>query len=392
MVSPEATGIEPAALDALLVRAAREVEEGHLPSAQIALARHGRLLAFRTFGTVRHEGVAAPATNETRYCVFSCTKAITSAIAWLLVQEGQLRIDERVAGVVPEFAANGKDAVLVEHLFTHTAGFPHAPFDPLEFPDVARRRARFAQWKLRWEPGTRFEYHPSSSMYVVADILERRTGATYAELVRTRIAEPLGLESLHCGLPRALHGTLADIVHVGAALTDADYAKMGVPPPPVTEVTEEALQHFNEPAVRESGIPGGGATMTAADLAMFYQALLTGRAPDGTVVWRPETLEMARTIRSGTLTDPVFGKLANRGLGIIIAGGDDRNYRGFGHTNSPLAFGHNGAGGQIAWADPATGLSLGYCTNGHDRNAFRQARRGIGISSRAAAVAVERES
>jgi len=385
MAIPEAAGLDPAALDALLVRAAREVDEGHLPSAQIALARHGQLIAFQTFGTVTHEGLAAAATNETRYCVFSCTKAITSAIAWLLIQDGQLSVDERVADVVPEFGANGKEQVRVEHLFTHTAGFPHAPFDPVDFRDVTRRRARFASWRLRWEPGTRFEYHPSSSMYVVADILERRTGTTFAELVRTRIAEPLGLD-IHCGLPRDLHGQLADIVHVGSAMTDADYGKMGVPPPPVTEVTEEALQHFNRPEVREAGIPGGGATMTAADLALFYQALLTGRAPDGTVLWRRETLEMARTIRSGSLTDPVFGKLANRGLGIIVAGGDDRNYRGFGHANSPIAFGHNGAGGQIAWADPVTGLSLGYCTNGHERNAFRQARRGIGISSRAAVV------
>ena len=111
MVSPEAAGIEPAAPDALLARATREVDEGHLPSAQIALARHGQLIAFRTFGAVTHEGVAAPATNETRYCVFSCTKAITLAIAWLLIQEGTLRIDERVADVVPEFGANGKEQV-----------------------------------------------------------------------------------------------------------------------------------------------------------------------------------------------------------------------------------------------------------------------------------------
>ena len=69
---------------------------------------------------------------------------------------------------------------------------------------------------------------------------------------------------------------------------------------------------------------------------------------------------MAREVRSGDLRDMVFGKLANRGLGLMIAGGDDRNYRGFGHTNSPLAFGHNGAGGQLAWVDPASGISLAY--------------------------------
>ena len=63
------------------------------------------------------------------------------------------------------------------------------------------------------------------------------------------------------------------------------------------------------------------------------------------------------------------------------------NYRGFGKTNSPLAFGHGAAGGQIGWADPTTGISLGYCTNGFDRNDMRQGRRGVGISSLAVVCA-----
>ena len=83
----------------------------------------------------------------------------------------------------------------------------------------------------------------------------------------------------------------------------------------------------------------------------------------------------------------LMGIPVNRALGVVVAGDEHRNARGFGHTNSPLAFGHGGAGGQIAWGDPATGISLGYCTSGHDRNVIRQARRGIGISSRAASCA-----
>ena len=72
----------------------------------------------------------------------------------------------------------------------------------------------------------------------------------------------------------------------------------------------------------------------------------------------------------------------NRALGVVVAGGDGMaNYRGFGKTNSALAFGHGGAGGQIGWADPATGISLGYATNGFDRNDMRQGRRGVALSS-----------
>ena len=125
----------------------------------------------------------------------------------------------------------------------------------------------------------------------------------------------------------------------------------------------------------------------AADLALFHQALLHGGL-DGVELWSEEMRTSARRIRTGDLTDPMFRKPANRGLGIIISGDESRSFRGFGKTNSPQAFGHNGAGGQLAWVDPATGLSLGYVTPGHDRNSIRQARRGVAISSLAAECAL----
>jgi CubicO group peptidase (beta-lactamase class C family) len=93
-------------------------------------------------------------------------------------------------------------------------------------------------------------------------------------------------------------------------------------------------------------------------------------------------------VRSGEYKDPIFGVKCNRALGVVVAGGDGMaNYRGFGKTNSALAFGHGGAGGQIGWADPATGISLGYTTNGFDRNDVRIGRRGVAISSLAAVCA-----
>jgi CubicO group peptidase (beta-lactamase class C family) len=388
--SPESVGIDPEALEALFERAEKEVREGTLPSVQIAVAREGRIAGMRTFGRAVFGGREAEADDDSLYCIFSCTKAITSAAAWLLIQEGKLSVEERVCEIVPEFGTHGKDAVVVEQLFTHTAGFPAAPFQPAAFLDRDRRLDYFAKWRLNFEPGSRFIYHPSSSMYVIAELIERRSGLSYHDFVRQRIALPLGLPDLFVGLPDAEHGRAADIEHRGEELTDADYEKLGFPKPPETEVTEEAVQGFNRAEVRRAGIPGGGAFTNAHTLALFYQGLLSGgRTAEGAPIWKPETLAMARRIRNPELTDIVFGKRANRGLGLIIAGDEDRTYRGFGHTNSDDAFGHGGAGGQIGWADPATGISVGYCTNGFDRHAIRQARRGIGISSRAAACALD---
>jgi CubicO group peptidase (beta-lactamase class C family) len=393
--SPESVGIDSSKLEALFERAEKEVREGLLPSVQIAVARQGQIAAMRTFGSTVSQvgpdtGKSVPASDETLYIVYSATKAITSAAAWILIQEGRLRIDEKVADIVPEFGSNGKGVVTVEQLFTHTAGFPAAPYPQREWNDRQARLERFASWRLDWEPGSRFIYHPTSSMWVLAEIIERRASCDYREFVKERIAAPLGLPDLRVGLPPAEQQRIADVVHVGEELTKEERAKLGWPDKIESEVSEPMLQGFNDPAVRQAGAPGAGGIMTAAELALFYQALLNGgRAQGGAPIWKPETIEMARQVRSGDLRDMVFDKPASRGLGLIIAGDKTRNFRGFGHTNSELAFGHNGAGGQLAWGDPASGISLGYCTNAHDRNELRQGRRGVGISSRAAACTTD---
>ena len=109
---------------------------------------------------------------------------------------------------------------------------------------------------------------------------------------------------------------------------------------------------------------------------------------DGVELWSTAMLEDALRIRSKDLTDMMFKKPANRALGMIISGDESRNFRGFGKSNSAAAFGHNGAGGQLCWVDPATGISLAYLTPGHDRNPIRQGRRGVAIGSLAADCAL----
>ncbi|MEM9622321.1 MAG: serine hydrolase domain-containing protein [Pseudomonadota bacterium] len=372
--SVEELGLNPAKVEALLGRVQREVDEGLLPGVQVALGRHGKIAVCESYGT---------ATNDSLICIFSATKGITSAAAWLLMQDGQLSEQELVADIIPEFATNGKEVITVQQLFTHTAGFPHAPFASLQWLSKEETLGRFAQWRLSFTPGSQFEYHPSSSMWVIAEIIERRSGLAFTEFVQQRVLAPLGLNSLFVGLPEAQNERALPVKHCGDPLTPEDYKNMGMPVPPETEVTETALLNFNKPEVRAVGVPGGGGFASASDLALFYQALLHGGL-DGVELWRRETLDDALQIRSGDLTDMMFKKPANRALGMIISGDESRSFRGFGKTNSPAAFGHNGAGGQLAWVDPATGLSLAYLTNGHDRNSVRQARRGVAIGSMAA--------
>ena len=386
--SPREVGLDPEKVEALFSRAEREVKDGLLPSAQIAIARNGKIGAMRTVGRAVQGGAEKPATNETLYTIFSCTKAIMSAAAWILIGEGKLSASERAAEIVPEFGTNGKDAITVEQILLHVGGFPNAPYPQGEWGDRKKRLERFSKWRLEWPVGSKFEYHPTSGFWVIAEIIERRTGKDFRQFVHERISTLLGLPELRVGLPREHHGRVAELCYVGEYLTDEERKQLGIPPMPETEVTEDAIMGFNRPNVREAGVPGGGGIMTAGDLALFYQGLIRNRGTDGAPIIKPEALKDGLRVRSGEYRDPIFGVPVNRGLGVVVAGGDGRaNYRGFGKTNSALAFGHGGAGGQIGWGDPAKGISIGYCTNGFDRNDLRQGRRGVAISSLAAVCA-----
>ena len=364
-------------VEALLQRAGKEVDDGWLPAAQLAIAREGEVVLQQSYGSAQ---------DDSLICVFSATKAITSAAAWLLFQQGELSEEERVADIVPEFATKDKNHITVGQLFSHTAGFPHAPFAPLDWDDKDKRYARFAKWWLNWDPGSRFEYHASSSMWIIAEIIERRSGETYRDFVRSQVIEPLQLQDLYVGLPTPQNPRALPCVYVGEAMTPQEYKDLGMRVPPETEVTESAILSFNTPEVRAVGVPGGGAFATASAMTLFYQALLHGGNSHASP-WSMQTLLDARRVRSGDFTDLLFKKPANRALGVIISGDKSRNFRGFGKTNSPEAFGHNGAGGQLVWADPATGISFTYLTPGHDRNSVRQGSRGVAISSLAAVCA-----
>jgi CubicO group peptidase (beta-lactamase class C family) len=129
---------------------------------------------------------------------------------------------------------------------------------------------------------------------------------------------------------------------------------------------------------REVGIPGGGGFSNASDVAMFYQELLHNTKG----LWDPEVLLDGTQRVRNNLPDPLYRTPASRALGTVIAGDDGAQHlRGFGRTFGPRAFGHGGAGGQIALADPDTGISFAYLTNGHDRHILRQGRRGVALTS-----------
>ena len=364
-------------VDALLARARQEVEEGILPSCQVALARHGELVAFEAFGD---------ATTATRYAVFSCVKAFVAAAAWSLMGEGKLDASRPVADYLPEFATMGKEVVIVEQLLTHTAGFPRAVLGPPEWDTSPSRLQAFSGWTLEWEPGTAYEYHPTSAHWVLAEILQRVDGEDFRAVVHRRVTEPAGIQRRVLGVPPDEQDDIATVeVRGEEASADELESVLGVRRIPKADATYEALLYLNRPEVRTLGVPGGGGIMRADELALFYQALLLNPGQ----AWDPEVLADATGTVRNRFPDRLFGSPANRTLGLVVAGDDGTGFvRGFGTATSSRAFGHGGAAGQIGWADPESGLSLGFVTNGIDVNVIRQGRRGVEISTLAGACVV----
>lgn len=366
------------AIAALLARAEKSAGIDPLCATQVALARDGELLAFEAFGTAPFAGAGRAVDRDTLFCVYSVTKAITSAASWILVQEGKLSLADRVVDHIPDFGAHGKDVVTVEQLLTHTAGFPTAKFPDADLPDREKRVQHIAEWPLEWAPGSRFTYHGTSSMWVLAELIARCCGVDYREFIRTRIFEPLGLQNLFLGLPDSEQSRVADVISVGKPMT-AESSKASPVDAPV--IGADTVNWANRPANRRVGAPAGGAISTAADIALFYQGILADAEGGGAGIWRPETLRDVWTIRNEAFIDPMTKQPALRGLGVVMAGESGRMWRGFAETCSPRAFGHMGAAGQVSWADPETGISFVFLTNGAQQDAGRQGANGFRLST-----------
>ena len=366
--------IDPDKVDALLARVRREVDEGLSPAVQIAVAHDGRVVVDETFG--------APA--DCRFLAFSATKALVAAAIWRLIDAGEVDISVTAATYIPEFGTNGKDVVTLEHLLTHTGGFPFAPLGPNRWATPEGRREAFAKWRLTLDVGSTFVYHPTAGHWVLGEILSTVTGMDHADAIEELVTAPLGLPRL-LGIGLDQQDGIQEAVGVGVPPTPdemeeaygfkVDVAAL-IPP----DVALNALTTLNHPEARVVGVPGGGGIMRAADIALLYQGLM--RNADG--LWTDQALfEGTEHVRM-TLPD-MWGVPASRTLGLVVAGEDGLGYRrGFGRTASPQAFGHNGAGGQLAFGDPATGLSVGYLTAGLDQNMIRQQRRDVAIASLAA--------
>ena len=335
---PVSLGFAPPPLQHLDRLIRRHIEEGRYPGAQIALARHGKLAVFRSYGYASTGRATVPATGETLFLLFSQTKVLTSAAVWTLIEEGKLSFMDRIADHLPEFAQRGKGEITLHQVMTHQGGFPSGDVSRETWTDHARMRADVCDFSLDWTPGTRLQYHPRAAHLTQAMVIEAVTGQDYRDVIRDKVLAPLGLAGeIFVGVPAKEQVRCAD--------------------------TYAAEQRDNSPEFKAAGMPSGGGYATARGMAAFYQMLL-GRGRLANVrLLSPRLVAYVTRSHTGERGDDAMGGTPmHRGLGPHVRGESDR-IRGLGTIGAPETFGHGGAGTSYSWADPTSGVSLCYITN-----------------------------
>lgn len=349
------------------------VETGQLVDAQYALARDQEVFAAAAFGG---------ASLDSRFCIFSATKPVFAALVWRLLDDQRLRLDTRVVDLWPEFGLHGKHTITIEQLLLFTAGIPNASIARDEI-GMRELRARAMQgWATEWEPGSRYQYHPFSAGWVLSEIVSRVTEFDHGEALRAFVLDPLGIERLDLGSAVDLGGDIRPVQFIRSAPVDPFEVLAGQPSP--SNAVDDASEPFdilglaNDPVVIAAGVPGAGAIADASSVAAFYQALLHNPRE----LWSASVLRDATTNIRNTMPDLLrLGAPANRTIGLIIATDDnprlsrpaygvDLVMHPFGPAVSGATFGHGGGGGQIAFADPTTGLSFCFLSNAIDRDTF----------------------
>jgi CubicO group peptidase (beta-lactamase class C family) len=337
-------------------------EQGELGAA-VAVFRGGRLVVDLWGGYADPER-KRPWRRDTIANVYSTTKGVMALCALRLADRGALDVDAPVSRYWPEFAAAGKGALPVRWLLSHRAGLPAiaAKLPKEALFDWPRMCAALAEQEPWWEPGTQHGYHAMTFGHLVGEVLRRIDGRSVGDFLREELAAPLGLD-FHIGVPTEALARCAEMVPAVMAPGSPDPLQQ-MSSQPAGSVTRMAFTNppqppgtVNSEAWRRAEIPAGNGHGDARSLARLYGGLATGGGLDGARLLSRAWIQRACEEQSYGKDAVLLGMPTRFGLGFMLH-----------HAFLPLgpnksAFGHPGAGGSIAFADPETGLGFAYVMN-----------------------------
>ena len=312
------------------------IRDGRLPGAVVVVGHAGEIVYERAFGARAVDGPPEAMTPDTIFDLASLTKVVaTTTSVMILVEEGRLRLRDRVATYLPEFSSHGKDRITIEHLLTHVSGLrPDLPLEEV-FEGADTAIARAADEVPEAGPGERFVYS-DINFFVLGEVVRRVTGQTLDQFARDRIFRPLGMRDTGFNPPASLRPRIAPTEPCAplAWPCGGDGAVM-------------LRGRVHDPTARRMGGVAGHAGLfsTAGDLARFCRMLLGAGTLDDVRILAP--LTVARMTRVST--PPQMAD--RRGLGWDL---DSRFSSNRGDLFSFGSYGHPGFTGTSLWLDPAS--------------------------------------
>lgn len=284
---------------------------------------------------------------------YSVTKNTIGLSVGLLVERGQLDLDERVAHYWPEFAAKGKRRVTVRQLLSHQAGLPQTS-PPLTWDELLDHHAaaeRLAASRPFWHPGSAFGYHAVTIGSLGDELVFRVTGRTLHEFYEREIREPLGVD-FFLGLPGEHESRRVDVLPMIKPVSDTSAPAFSALGPVVFGPMPGGVDMANSPRSWRYGHPATSGTGTSRGIARLMAAAVTG--VDGA-----EPFLGADTVEQ-------IGQQQIRGYDEVLHQHDRAHAIVFQKPSQQLAFGgprsfgHDGAAGALACVDPDTGLAFAW--------------------------------
>ena len=308
-----------------------------------------------------------PWSPDTLVNVYSASKGMATLAFAILVDQGQVRYEDRVADHWPEFGAEGKHQITIAQLLSHQAGLcgieASVSVEDLYRPDYMANL--LAGQKPLWPPAEAAGYHAITWGYFPLELIRRITGQSIGDYLQTRVAQPLAAD-IYIGLPSNLHHRCADLIGPNHARSASSPGPSPLPAPaePPNKLFTLALlnpliapyKHASSRAWRLAEIPAANGHASARGLAKMYAALAAGgRLNETRIVSRATLLEACQPEVEHWL-DLVMGTRVRRSRGFIL--NTDNAY-----GPNANAFGHAGAGGSVGYADPDANIAFAYVMN-----------------------------
>jgi len=335
----------------------KNFERGDEVGASVAVTQDGEPVVDLWAGDADSHGT--PWVEDTIVCVFSTTKTMVATCMLVLADRGEIDLSAPVSRYWPEFAQNGKEAVEVRHVMSHSAGLPG--FDPplekieelYDWDNIVGRLAAQAPW---WEPGTASAYHATTQGYLLGEIVRRVTGRTLGTFFREEIAEPLGAD-FHIGLDPVHDARVGETI--APTQTPGDSA-VYEPGSVMARMTAGAqLDPAVEPLTtewRRAGMPSGGGFGNARSVARVHSALACGGTVDGVRLLSKAGVE--RVLEEQTNgEDLAMGAPMRFGMGFAL------NSPQMPISPNERAFLWGGWGGSLAITDLDARVSIAYVMN-----------------------------